>query len=66
MIVLMTGATGFLGRVVAARLASAGHSLRALTRNPHVTQGALPAGCAAYAWRDGAYVDSLAMARLSL
>ncbi|HEY6985156.1 MAG TPA: NAD-dependent epimerase/dehydratase family protein [Rhodanobacteraceae bacterium] len=32
--VLMTGATGFLGRVVARRLREAGHTVRALTRAP--------------------------------
>jgi uncharacterized protein (TIGR01777 family) len=36
MIVLLTGATGFIGRAVADRLAAEGHSLRALTRNPQV------------------------------
>ena len=61
MIVLLTGATGFLGSDVAARLAQAGHSLRALTRNPQVNQARLPAGCAAYAWSEGGPVPPEAL-----
>src|SRR3954466_11535963 len=61
MIVLLTGATGFIGSAVAARLAQAGHSLRALTRNPQVNQARLPAGCAAYAWSEGGTVPPEAL-----
>jgi uncharacterized protein (TIGR01777 family) len=61
MIVLLTGATGFLGRAVAARLSAGGHSLRALTRNPQVTQGRLPPGSAAFAWREGGPVPPEAL-----
>ncbi|MBW8886787.1 MAG: TIGR01777 family oxidoreductase [Fibrobacteres bacterium] len=42
MIVLLTGATGFIGRAVAGRLAGQGHTLRALTRNPQVNQEPRP------------------------
>jgi len=53
MIILLTGATGFIGRAVADRLAGQGHVLRALTRNPQVTQARLPPGCRPFAWREG-------------
>ena len=53
MIVLLTGATGFIGRAVAGRLAGQGHALRALTRNPQDTQSRLPPGCRLFAWREG-------------
>jgi uncharacterized protein (TIGR01777 family) len=61
MIVLLTGATGFLGKAVAARLAAGGHALRVLTRNPQVTQGRLPPGTAAFAWREGGPVPPEAL-----
>lgn len=61
MIVLMTGATGFLGKAVAARLSAGGHALRALTRNPQATQGRLPPGSAAYPWREGGPVPPEAL-----
>jgi uncharacterized protein (TIGR01777 family) len=61
MIILLTGATGFLGSAVAARLAKAGHSLRVLTRNPQVNQARLPAGCVAYAWSEGGPVPPEAL-----
>jgi uncharacterized protein len=52
MIVLITGATGFIGTLLSTRLAAAGHSLRILTRNPDATYplSRLPAGTRAYAW----------------
>ena len=59
--ILLTGATGFLGRALAARLAADGHSLRALTRNIQATQGRLPAGCAAFAWPEGGPVPPAAL-----
>ncbi|MEO7425854.1 MAG: TIGR01777 family oxidoreductase [Fibrobacteria bacterium] len=54
MIVLITGATGFIGGLLCERLAAAGHSLRMLTRNPTATSR-LPNpsgkdGARAYAW----------------
>lgn len=61
MIVLLTGATGFIGKAVADRLAAEGHALRALTRNPQVTQGRLPPGCRAFAWREGGPVPPEAL-----
>lgn len=61
MIVFMTGATGFLGKAVAARLSAGGHALRVLTRNPQVTQGRLPPGTAAYPWREGGPVPPEAL-----
>ena len=52
MIVLITGATGFIGKILASRLAASGHSLRILTRNPNVTSGpgSPPPGAHAFAW----------------
>jgi dihydroflavonol-4-reductase len=41
--VLLTGATGFLGRAVARHLAARGHDLRVLARAASLTRG-LPAG----------------------
>lgn len=66
MIVLLTGATGFIGKAVARRLAAEGHALRALTRNPQVNQapssrGPLPPGCLAFAWREGGPVPPEAL-----
>jgi uncharacterized protein (TIGR01777 family) len=61
MIVLLTGATGFVGKAVAARLSAGGHALRILTRNPNVTQAGLPPGCEAFAWREGGPVPPEAL-----
>lgn len=61
MIILLTGATGFIGRTLASRLAAEGHSLRALTRNVQATQGRLPPGCAAFAWPEGGPVPPAAL-----
>ena len=63
MIVLVTGATGFIGRALSARLAAEGHSLRILTRNTQDTSLAgLPAGIAAFPWPSGAPVPDAAVA----
>jgi uncharacterized protein len=61
MIVVLTGATGFIGKAVAARLSAGGHALRALTRNPQVTQAGLPPGCEAFAWPAGGPVPPEAL-----
>jgi uncharacterized protein len=65
MIVLITGATGFIGKALTARLASEGHSLRILTRNPGATQaGSAPgavSGPAAFLWPAGGPVPDAAM-----
>lgn len=59
--ILLTGATGFIGRSLAARLAADGHRLRALTRNIQATRGRLPAGCEAFAWPEGGPVPPAAL-----
>ena len=37
--ILVTGGTGTLGRLVVARLRSAGHTVRVLSRGMHETEG---------------------------
>ena len=61
MIVLLTGATGFLGRILAARLAADGHVLRALTRDPRKNRSRLPPACVAYPWSEGGPVPQEAL-----
>jgi uncharacterized protein (TIGR01777 family) len=64
MIVLITGATGFIGKALTARLASEGHSLRILTRNPNATQAAAigaVSGVQAFTWPSGGPVPEAAM-----
>jgi uncharacterized protein (TIGR01777 family) len=61
MIVLLTGATGFIGRTLAARLAADGHTLRALTRDPEAARDRLPRNCAAFAWKEGGPVPASAL-----
>jgi uncharacterized protein (TIGR01777 family) len=48
--VLVTGATGFLGRELARRLLAGGHAVRALSRHPDSAKRSLPPGCEAHAW----------------
>lgn len=64
MIVLITGATGFIGKALTARLASEGHSLRILTRNPQATQRAAAGAVSApqgFLWPAGGPVPDAAM-----
>ena len=65
MIVLITGATGFIGKALTARLASEGHSLRILTRNPAATQDGSASGTVpqakAFLWPAGGPVPDAAM-----
>lgn len=65
MIVLITGATGFIGKALTARLAAEGHTLRILTRNPNATSSGSPSGAVsgatAYAWPSGGPVPDAAM-----
>lgn len=48
--VLVTGATGFIGRLVCARLADRGHQLVVLSRNPEAARDKLHGVVAAYRW----------------
>ena len=48
--ILVTGATGFIGRAVCARLAAEGHACVALTRDPESARRRVPALAAAYPW----------------
>lgn len=49
--ILLTGASGFLGRAITERLAADGHTLLALSRSPKRAQAALPRLTRAFAWR---------------
>ncbi len=55
--VLITGATGFVGRQLAAALIDNGHTFSCLTRNPARAQACLPGMVAAYAWEPGEVLD---------
>lgn len=48
--VLITGATGFIGRLLCARLAERGHELVVLSRNPDAARSRLHGVVAAYPW----------------
>lgn len=48
--VVITGATGFIGRPLARALVAAGHDVTALTRNVARAERLLPAGCAGKEW----------------
>ncbi|MBN6057183.1 NAD(P)H-binding protein [Nonomuraea sp. RK-328] len=61
MTILVTGATGTVGRLVVDELVQAGHQVRALTRNPSRASELLPAGVEVVA-ADLADPDSLAPA----
>jgi uncharacterized protein (TIGR01777 family) len=60
--VLVTGATGFLGRELVGRLAGAGHSVSALARNPAAALRSLPSLASAHAWHASAAVPTEAFA----
>jgi hypothetical protein len=48
--ILITGASGFIGRSLARELAAGGHEIIALTRNPDTSRGRLPVGVSLAAW----------------
>ncbi|HXG23455.1 MAG TPA: TIGR01777 family oxidoreductase [Chthonomonadales bacterium] len=48
--VVIAGATGFIGQALCRRLAAAGHTLTALTRNPQKAVGLFPADTRVLAW----------------
>ena len=48
--ILITGATGFIGRQVALSLRDAGHEIVVLTRNPETASVRLPLACPVYSW----------------
>lgn len=48
--IAITGATGFVGRELTARLLGAGHTVVALTRDPERAASVLPARCRPVAW----------------
>ena len=48
--VVVTGATGFIGRPLVRRLLRAGHEVVAWSRDPVAAKACLPAACAVEAW----------------
>ena len=56
--VLVTGASGFIGRAVAAALADAGHRVVAVSRDPESARRVLPPGCVCIGW-DGRTLPAL-------
>jgi uncharacterized protein (TIGR01777 family) len=48
--ILVTGATGFIGRTLVRRLIEKGHQVRALTRDPAAAELCLPALCECRGW----------------
>src|SRR2546426_12044970 len=63
MLIGLTGATGFLGRYLARRLAEAGHRLRCWYR-PSSDRGSFEAIAAAVEWLPGTLRDAKATAKL--
>ncbi|MDB5103748.1 MAG: hypothetical protein JWP91_1437 [Fibrobacteres bacterium] len=61
MIVLITGATGFIGSALTARLRAEGHVLRILSRNPEAANRNAPPGTRSFAWHPGGSVPDEAM-----
>ena len=55
--VVITGATGFVGRALVRRLIAEGHEIVALTRNLERAHAALPARCACEPWDPAAGPD---------
>ena len=61
--VVITGATGFVGRPLVRRLLASGHEVRALSRSPEAAQRVLPARCRSFAWDPvAATIDARALA----
>jgi len=55
--VVVTGATGLVGRPLVRALLARGDSVTVLTRDPERAAERLPAGCALAPWRDGTGVE---------
>jgi uncharacterized protein (TIGR01777 family) len=62
--VLVAGANGFLGRAVCAGLATAGHTVLALVRDPSRARGAFPPGTRVIGWSPPALAGPIPPARL--
>lgn len=56
--IVVTGATGFIGRPLVRKLVAAGHAVTALTRDVTAARRVLPARCACVAWNPAAPLDS--------
>ena len=48
--IIITGATGLVGRALARELLSRGHEVEAWTRSPDVSGPRLPPGCTVVGW----------------
>lgn len=55
--VVVSGATGLIGRPLVRRLLDGGHAVTALTRDPERAAERLPADCAVAGWREGAPLE---------
>jgi uncharacterized protein (TIGR01777 family) len=58
--ILVTGATGLIGRRAVARLVASGHTVTALSRDPEGARAHLPDLSDAWAWRQGEVTPPLA------
>ncbi len=54
---VVTGATGFIGRPLVGKLLAAGHAVTVLTRNVDAARRVLPVRCACVAWDPNAPLD---------
>lgn len=61
MIILMTGATGLIGKPLASQLSAEGHRLRVLSRDSRSTSERLGVDCEAYEWNAGQGIPEQAL-----
>ncbi|HXQ23087.1 MAG TPA: TIGR01777 family oxidoreductase [Candidatus Acidoferrales bacterium] len=59
--IIVTGATGFVGRPLVRRLLAAGHAVTALTRDVNAARRVMPVRCACVAWNPAAPLDPAAL-----
>jgi len=62
--IVITGATGFIGRKLVAQLLAEGHEVGALTRNLETARTRLPVGCAGYVWHPASGPDAAVIRNL--
>lgn len=59
--IVITGATGFIGRELVAQLLTEGHKVGVFTRNLETARTGLPVGCAGHLWNPATGLDSAAI-----